>query len=80
MLCLPVGALLVRLSDSDLLLPTETLPKLRLDGLIASCPAPAPVPVKGTVAGWLEPSMVIERLPVAFPDAFGANVMVKVEL
>lgn len=70
---------MVRTSESDLLLPTDTLPKLRLVGFTASCPAATPVPDIATLTGWL-PDTVTEMLPLAAPPAIGANVTLTDEL
>ncbi len=39
----------VKLADCDWLLPTCTLPKLKLAGLATSCPGAIPVPERATV-------------------------------
>jgi len=62
-----------------LVLPTVTLPKLRLAGLAASN-KPAPVPESETVAGELVALLTTERLPVALPATVGAKVTVNVAL
>ena len=60
-----------------LVLPTATLPKLRLAGLALSRRL-TPVPDRATVAGELVALLTTEMLPVALPVAVGANVAEKV--
>ena len=58
------------------MLPTVTLPKLRLVGFRASCPAvpvPVPVPSRFSVAV-LAASLVIVAVALNVPAAFGENV------
>ena len=64
---------LVMVSDKVLLLPTLTLPKLRLAGLGESIPAVTAVPETGTVSVALEASLVTVRLPVGLPADCGAK-------
>jgi hypothetical protein len=68
---------LVTVSDSVCEFPTWTLPKLRLVGFADSVPGEVPVPERGTVNVGLGALEVTVRLPVAFPAANGANVMVR---
>ena len=68
----------VTVSDNVCLLPTVTLPKLRLVGFDPSAPGATPVPLKGTVSVGLEPSEVIVTLPLALPLVVGANVTLNV--
>ena len=58
-----------------LVLPTVTLPKLRLDGL-AERTRPAPLPESETVAGEFVALLVTERLPAVV----GAKVTLKLTL
>jgi hypothetical protein len=61
-----------------LVLPTVTVPKLRLDGVTASCPVAAPVPESAMFkAGAVE---VMAMLPLALPALLGANPTEKVTL
>ena len=62
------------------MLPTVTLPKLRLAGFDPSVPAVTPVPVKAIVRVGFEPFEVIVTVPVAVPAAVGVNVTLKVAL
>jgi len=62
------------------LLPTFTLPKLRLVGFALRAPAATPVPDKLMVRLGLGASDVMVTVPLAFPLAFGANVTVNVVL
>lgn len=65
--------------DWGALLPTATLPKLTLAGLIVSCGCAAvPDPVKGIVSGEPGAVLLIEILPVAVPAADGENFAVNV--
>ena len=70
-------ALPVLLSEIDwvALLPTVTLPKLSLVGLVVSCAAGAvtPVPVIETEVGLLDALLTKETWPDALPAAVGAN-------
>ena len=67
-------------SESDPLLPTFTLPKLRLVGFAPSVPGDAdwPVPDKGIVMLEFEASELMIADPAALPLAFGENVIVNV--
>ena len=60
-----------------MLLPTVTLPKLRLAGLAASSRL-TPVPERETVAGELVALLTTERLPVTLPVVVGVKAMLKV--
>lgn len=70
----------VIVSDSDWVLPTVTVPKLRLAGLAPKVPAVVPVPVNGIVRVGLGAFEVSVRLPLAAPLAVGANVTLKLVL
>lgn len=52
--------------------PTNTLPKLTLDGLGVNAPC-MPVPVRATVKGEFGALLVTLRSPVALPEACGLN-------
>lgn len=54
-------------------LPTNTLPKLKLVGLVVSAPAATPVPEIGILTDPL--SVVTDRLPVALPAVVGARTI-----
>ena len=71
---------LVNVSDKDCLLPTVTLPKLRLVGFDPSAPGAIPVPDNGMFRVGLEALEVIVTLPLALPADVGVNVTVKVAL
>jgi hypothetical protein len=71
---------LVTVSDRACLLPTVTLPKLRLVGFDPSAPNATPVPDRGTVREGFEASDVIVTVPLALPLACGAKATVKVVL
>jgi len=62
------------------LLPTVTLPKLRLVGFDPSAPGVTAVPESGMVRVGFEAFDVTVRLPVALPADCGANATVKVAL
>jgi len=62
------------------LLPTVTLPKLRLDGLGDKAPAKTPVPDNGMVSDGLDPLDVTVTVPLALPAAVGVNVTLNVAL
>ena len=61
--------MLVTVSDRDALLPTVTLPKLRLVGLDDKLPTEIPVPDNGKVSVALEASEMMVTVPVALPGA-----------
>ena len=71
---------LVKVSDRVWLLPTCTLPKLRLVAVAVSDPGVTPVPESGTVKVGFDALLVTERLPPADPPAVGVNVTLKVAL
>jgi hypothetical protein len=71
---------LVIVPERDCLLPTVTLPKLRLVGFDASAPAATPAPDNGTVRVGVGAFEVIVMLPVAFAADCGANVTLKLAL
>ena len=68
----------VIVSESDPVLPTFTLPKLRLVGFALKAPGATPVP--DTLMVRLEALDVMVTVPLAFPLAFGSNVTVNVVL
>ena len=71
----------VRLALSELLLPTLTVPKLRLVGFAASRKvAASPVPLRAMVSG--EPGALLakETEPVTLPAVVGAKAALKVVL
>ncbi len=71
---------LVTVSDRTLLLPSLTLPKLKLVGFAPSAPAATPVPDNGTDREGFEPFEVMVTLPLALPAVTGAKVTLKVAL
>jgi hypothetical protein len=71
---------LVKLSDSVWLLPTWTLPKVRLLAVAASDPGVTPEPESGTVTVGFDALLVMERLPLADPPDDGVNVTLRVAL
>jgi hypothetical protein len=71
---------LVRVSVRELLEPTATLPKARLDGLTVTLPAAVPVPESATVCGLLVAESVKVRVAVRLPAAAGLNTTVTVQL
>jgi len=71
---------LVSVSCTVWLLPTGTVPKLRLDGLATSAPAVTPVPERETPGAGLDASLMTERYPLAVPPDWGANITLKVAL
>ena len=58
---------LVTVSGRDVLLPTITLPKLRLVGLDETVPGEIPVPDKGRVSVEFEAVEMMVTVPVALP-------------
>jgi len=71
---------LVTVSERDRLLPTVTLPKLRLVGFELSVPGATPAPDNGMVRAGLEAFEVIVTLPLTLPADAGVNVTVKLAL
>ena len=63
--------------DFVLLLPTCTLPKLRLVGFALRVPAAVAVPERETVKVGLDALLVMVRLPVGVPAVVGANTTLK---
>ena len=70
----------VNLPDKDCVPPTVTVPNARLLGLDVIAPAVAAVPDKGMVRLGLDAFEVMVRLPLAGPEAIGANVKAKLVL
>ena len=70
----------VTVSDCDWLLPTVTLPKLRLVGFDPSAPGATPMPDNGMVRVGLEAFEVTVTLPLTLPADPGVNLTVKVAL
>lgn len=62
------------------MLPTVTLPKVRLLGLDPNAPSAAPVPERGMARVGLEASEVMVTVPLAFPADVGANMMLKLAI
>lgn len=75
-----VPPVFVTVSDSDELLPTVTLPKLKLVGFVPSVPGVTPVPVNPIVSVGFDPFEVIVTLPLALPAAVGVNFTLNVAL
>lgn len=71
---------LVMVSRSDELLPTVTVPKLRLAGSALSEPAVTPVADKPTVRGESDASETIVTLPLTAPVVCGVKVTLNVVL
>ena len=75
-----VPPVFVTVSEAVCWLPTATLPKASLDGLLVSCPAAIPVPDSGIVSVGFEPLEVRVTFPLAELVACGAKATVKVTL
>jgi hypothetical protein len=71
---------LVKVSDSVWLLPTCTLPKLRLEAVEVSDPGVTPEPESGTVNVGFDALLVMERLLLADAPVVGAKVTLNVAL
>jgi hypothetical protein len=65
--------LLVMVTELVLVLPTATLPKLKLVGDAASCPEACPLPVSGMSRLESDASDATVNVPVALPPAVGVN-------
>jgi hypothetical protein len=72
--------LAIRLPPSAELDPTATLPKLRLVGDTANCPADVPVPERAIFSGEFDAFETTAKVPLAAPAPVGAKVAVKVTL
>jgi hypothetical protein len=72
--------LAVRLPLSAEFDPTATLPKLRLLGDTANCPAAVPVPESAILSGEFGAFDTTDRVPVAAPVPAGVKVAVNVTL
>lgn len=73
--------LLVTLTFCVLLLPTCTLPKFKLDGLLSNCSVEdTPVPLREIVKGEFGALLASDKLPLSDPAEVGAKTTVKVEL
>ena len=72
--------MLVTVSDRDWLLPTVTLPKLRLLGFDPSAPGATPVPDNGMLRVGSEAFEVTVTVPLALPVDCGAKATVNVAL
>ena len=70
----------VTVSDRVCLLPTFTLPKLRLVGFDPSAPGEIPVPVNAMVNVGFAAFDVMVTVPLTAPLVWGAKVTVKVVL
>jgi hypothetical protein len=71
--------LLVKVMICELLLPTNTLPKLKLVGLAVNWNVAAtPVPLRAMAVGEFAALLTSDTLPVTLPAAAGANCTVKV--
>ena len=78
MLELPV---LVKVKLCEAVVPSLTLPKLRLAGLTESVVVEVmPVPLRATVAGELEALLMMESEPETAPAAVGAYCTLKLAL
>ena len=69
---------LVKVSDRVWLLPTCTLPKLRLVAVAVSDPGVTPVPESGTVKVGFDALLVMKRLALADPPVVGVKVTLKI--
>lgn len=75
-----VPPVLVTVSEIDCWLPTVTLPKAPVDGLLASWPAAIPAPDNEIVAVESEALLVIVTVAVKDPTALGVNTRLRVAL
>ncbi len=70
----------VTVSESELLFPTATLPKLRLVGFDPSEPCDTPVPDSGMFTVGLDALDVIVMLPATVPEEVGEKMTLKLTL
>lgn len=75
-----LAPLAVMLAGRVELLPTSTLPKLKLVGVRLSWPVATPVPEREIVRLGFEALETIEMLPLSLPPEVGANSALKVTL
>ena len=69
----------VRVTADALLFPIATVPKLILEALVVrNAVAAMPIPLKETVLGELEISLMTETLPARTPAAFGEKTTLNV--
>jgi len=71
---------LVRVSVSDLLFPTRTVPNVAVAGLATRAPGTKPMAVSGRFKVEFAPLLTRVKLPLTLPPACGANVVVKLAL
>jgi len=64
---------LLSISDFVLLLPTCTLPKLKLVGFAPIVPAVVAVPESDTINDGLDASLLTVSVPAGLPEIVGAN-------
>src|SRR5580692_1058065 len=62
------------------LVATTTLPKAKLAGVTANCPAAVPVPDSGIFRVGFDPFEATARLPLALPEEDGVKMTLKVML
>src|SRR5579863_2000931 len=72
--------LFVTVSERILLLPTDTVPKLRLVGLEVRGPAAAPLPESGMFNVGFDAVDVMVRVPLTAPADAGSNETLKLAL
>lgn len=70
--------MLVNVSCRLELLPTNTVPKLKLEGLAPSVPGVTPDPLNGTLRVGFEASLVMATFPLTDPLVCGANCTLNV--
>jgi hypothetical protein len=75
-----VPPVLVNVSEIDRWLPTVTLPKASVDGLLANCPAAIPVPESEIVAFESDASLAMLSVAVKDPAPFGENATLRLAL
>ena len=68
---------LVRVSERLWLLPTRTLPKLRLAGLGVTAPAVGEPPERVTLTVGAEPVFAMAKFPLTLPAVCGVKMTVK---
>ncbi len=75
-----VPPVLVTVPDRDWLLPTVTVPKLRLEGIDPKAPAAIPLPDNATVSVGFDAVELTVRVPLAVTADAGVNLMVSAVL
>ena len=75
-----VPPVLLIVSETDCCVPTVTLPKASLEGLLANCPAAIPAPVSERVEVASDALLAIVTVAANDPTASGVNARLRMAL